>query len=106
VEHSRYDDLGDALDALEARARELAKEATGQPVDVKFRRFEPEEQVLARLELSGPERLMPKVRAGLDVHGDGSTEAYVGHVKRDVVAQGKDDSSYRALRRALTTRST
>lgn len=101
VERSRYAELEPALDALESQARALAKDATGRTVDVKFRRFGPEEQVVARLELSGPERLMPKVRAGVDVHGDGSTEAYVGHVKREMVAQGKGDSTYRALRRAL-----
>jgi hypothetical protein len=104
VERSRYDRLEDALDALEARARSLAEDATGRAVDVKFRRFEPVEQVLARLELSGPERLMPKLRAGVDVHGDGSTEAYLGRVKRDVVTPGKGDTTYQALRRALAPR--
>jgi len=101
VERSRYDRLEDALDALEARARELAQDAAGREIDLKFRRFEPVEQVVARIELSGPERLIPKVRAGVDVRGDGSTEAYLGHVKRDVVEPGKGDTTYRALRRAL-----
>lgn len=102
VERSRYDELDDALDALEKRARELAEDAGGQAVDVKFRRFEPAEQVIARLELAGPERLIASVRAGVDVHGDGSTEAYLGHVKRDVVTPGKRETTYTALRRALS----
>jgi hypothetical protein len=101
VERSRHPDLEQALEALEARATELAGDADGRTVDVKFRRFEPAEQVVARLELSGPQRLMPSVKAGIDVHGDGSTEAYLGHVKRDVVASGKGDTTFRALRRAL-----
>jgi hypothetical protein len=101
VERTRYDRLEDALDALEERGRALAEDAPGQTVDVKFRRFEPEEQVVARIELSGPQRLVPKVRAGLDVHGDGSTEAYLGRVTRDVVTPRKGDTTYRALRRAL-----
>jgi hypothetical protein len=101
VEKSRYDRMEDALDGLEERARALAMEASGRAVDVKLRRFEPAEQVVARLELSGPERLMPKIRAGVDVHGDGSTAAYLGHVKREVVAQGMGDGTYRDLRRAL-----
>jgi hypothetical protein len=101
VERSSYDRLEDALDALEERARALAEDATGRTVDVKFRRFEPEEQVVARIELSGPQRLVPRVRAGVDVHGDGSTEAYLGRVTRDVVAPGKGDTTNRALRRAL-----
>jgi len=105
VERSSHDRLEDALDELESRARDLAEDATGRAVDLKFRRFEPAEQVVARIELSGPERLMPKVRAGVDVHGDGSTEAYVGRVTRDVVAPGKGDTTYGALRRALSSSS-
>jgi hypothetical protein len=101
VEQSRHDRLEDALDALEARARDLVEDATGQAVDVKFRRFEPGEQVVARIELSGPQRLMPRVRAGVDVHGDGSTEAYLGHVTRDVISQHKKETTYAALRRGL-----
>lgn len=104
VERSQYDELADALDTLEARARALAEDATGRAVDLKFRRFEPVEQVVARLELAGPERVMPKLRAGVDVRGDGSTEAYLGRVKRDVVAPGKGDTTYGALRRALASR--
>lgn len=101
VEKERYDRLEDALEVLERRARDLAKDATGRAVDVKIRRFEPAEQAVARIELSGPERMLPKVRAGVDVRGDGSTAAYLGHVHRDVVAQGNGDAPYRALRRAL-----
>jgi len=104
VERSRYDQLEDALDALEARAKDLEHDAAGQAVDLKFRRFEPVEQVVARIELSGPERLMPKVRAGVDVRGDGSTEAYLGHVTRDVISARRGDTTYRALRRALNSK--
>ena len=103
VERARYDRLEEAIDELEARARALAKDAPGRAVDVKYRRFEPAEQVVARLELSGPERLMPRVRAGVDVHGDGSTDAYLGRVTREVISERKGDTTYRALRKALTS---
>jgi hypothetical protein len=103
VEKLRYDRLEDALDALESRARELVHDTPGRTVDVKIRRFEPAEQVVGRLELSGPERLLPKVRAGVDVRGDGSTAAYLGRVTREVVAEGKGEKPFRALRRALAT---
>jgi hypothetical protein len=104
VEHERFDSLDDALEAIEARGRALTSTATRDSVDVKVRRFEPIQQVVARIELSGPERLIPSVTAGVDVRGDGSTEAYTGRVKRRVVDRRKGESVYSALRRALSKR--
>jgi hypothetical protein len=104
VERSGFAELGDALDALERRARELAQDAPAEEVDAKIKRFDPVQQVSARLELAGPERLLPSVRAGVDVRGDGSTEAYRGRVKRELVEERKGESSYDALRRALARR--
>jgi hypothetical protein len=101
VQRLRFADLADALEAIESRGRELTRSAPRSFVDVGSRRFEPVQQVAARLELAGPERLIPKVRAGVDVRGDGSTEAYLGRVKRTVVEQRKGESVYKALRRAL-----
>jgi hypothetical protein len=102
VRRRSFAELGDALVDLEARARELADGAPRAPVDAKFRRFEPVERVVARLELSGPERLVPSVRAGLDVRGDGSVEAWRGRVRREVVDQRRKESAYAALRRSLS----
>jgi hypothetical protein len=102
VERDRFDRLDDALDALEARARELSDGAPKRPVDVRYKRFEPVQQVSARLELAGPERLLPTTRAGIDVRGDGSTEAYVGRVRRVVIEQGKGETAYKALRRVVS----
>lgn len=104
VERSRYDRLDDALDAAEARARELAGESPREAIDAKIRRFEPIQQVAARVEVSGPQRVLASISGGLDVRGDGSTEAYVGRVKRELVKQRKGENAYGALRRALTAR--
>ncbi len=101
VERSRYDELHGALDAAEARAREIAGELPGRAIDTPIKRFDPVQQVAARLELAGPERLVPSVRAGLDVRGDGSTEAYLGRVRREAIEQRKGENAYRALRRAM-----
>ena len=77
VEHSRFAELDGALDALELRAGEIARSTPRKPLDTKVKRFEPIQQVAARIELCGPERVLPRVRVGVDVRGDGSTEAYL-----------------------------
>ena len=66
-----------------------------------IRRMEPVQQVVARLELSGPDRL----RAGVDVRGDGSSEAFTGKLRRRLVTQRRRESAYDALRRELKGRS-
>jgi hypothetical protein len=101
VERATFTALPDALARLEERARELAGEAPGRVLDTKIKRFEPEQQVVARLELAGPERLVASVRAGLDVRGDGSVEAYRGRVHREQISPARGETPYAALRRAL-----
>lgn len=97
VERQGFDDRTAALAELETRGRALAEEADARAIDLKVRRFEPVAQVVARLELSGPRRL----RAGLDVRGDGSVEAYTGALRRRVVEQRPGESAYEALRRTV-----
>ena len=104
VKRSSFDDVERALDALEARGGELAKTAPRQVVDTKLKQFEPVQQVVARLELSGPERFVPSFRAGVDVRGDGSVEAYRGRVRREVLEERKGETVYAALRRAVQQR--
>jgi hypothetical protein len=98
VGRERFSDLAAALSALEKRGRELERAADATPVGGGLvRRFEPVQQVVGRLELSGPGRL----RAGVDVRGDGSSEAFTGRVRRSLVEQRGRESSYEALRRVL-----
>jgi hypothetical protein len=102
VEREHYDVLDAALDAVEARGRELASTTHNDPVDARIKRFDPVQQVAARIELSGPQRLIPSVHGGVDVRGDGSTEAYLGRLRREVVEQRKGESAFSALRRAVS----
>jgi hypothetical protein len=98
VERERHDDLDEALDAMERRGRELAGGADAHAVGGRLmKRIAPVEQVTARLELSGPGR----VRAGVDVRGDGSSEAFTGKLRRRLIEQRRGESTYEALRRAL-----
>jgi hypothetical protein len=99
VRRRRFETLAGALDALEREGRELASGADAQAVGgVLMRRLEPVQQVVGRLELAGPGRL----RAGVDVRGDGSSEAFTGRLRRRLVEQDKRESAFDALRRALT----
>jgi hypothetical protein len=102
VQRERFEVLDEALDAVEARGRELAKSTTTDVVDVRIKRFDPVQQVTARIELSGPQRLIPSVHAGVDVRGDGSTEAYLGRLRREVVKQRKGETAFSALRRVVS----
>ena len=98
VEHERADDLQDALAALEGRGRRLAAQARVPAAGgTLVRRFEPVQQVFGRIELSGP----GGVRAGVDVRGDGSAEAFTGRLRRKLVRQEDGESPYDALRRVL-----
>ena len=98
VTHERFDTLEAALDAIERQGRELERGADARPVGGRLlRRMEPVQQVVARLELAGP----GKLRAGVDVRGDGSSEAFTGRLRRRLVDQRRRESAYDALRRAM-----
>jgi hypothetical protein len=99
VRKERYAALDEALEATEREGRDLEESADGRPEGgTLMRRLEPVQIVVARLELSGPRRL----RAGVDVRGDGSSEAFTGRLRRRVLAQRDGESAYDALRRELS----
>jgi hypothetical protein len=95
----RFARLDEALGAIEDEGRALEASAH-EPVrgGTLIRRLEPVQMVVARLELTGPGRL----RAGVDVRGDGSSEAFTGRVRRQLIDQRPGESAYDALRRELT----
>lgn len=101
VERSQHATLDGALDALAVRVAELLGRPPRGPIDTRLRRFEPAAQVVARAEVRGPQRLLPRVRAGVDVRGDSSAEAWTGRTSRRVVEQRPGESPVAALRRAL-----
>jgi hypothetical protein len=98
TERERHAGRAEALAAVERLGRELECGADGQPFGGGLmRKIEPGKQVVARIELSGPGRL----RAGLDVRGDGSSEAFTGRTRRRVVEQRRGESAYDALARVV-----
>jgi hypothetical protein len=99
VRKTHHPSLDAALADLEQEGRELEAGAGERPVGgTLIRRLEPVQIVVGRLELTGPGRL----RAGVDVRGDGSSEAFTGRFRRQVVAQRDGESAYAALRRELS----
>ena len=95
----RHERLGDALEEVERIAGELADDADSPPAGgVLIRRLDPVQQVIGGIELSGPDRL----RAGVDVRGDGSCEAFTGRVRRTLVDQLDGETAFAALRRAVS----
>ena len=94
VSHSKFSSLAEALDEIEAQGEELSRTARAKPVDTKLLgRWEPQQQVAARLQLGR--------RGGVDIRGDGSSEAYTGWLRRRLVEQRAGESAYEALRRQL-----
>lgn len=97
VQREHYDDLASALGVLERRGQVLQGRADAEAVGGSLmRRFEPEQQVRARLELKGP-----GVQAGVDVRGDGSAVAFTGRLRRREIERLSGETAYDALRRAL-----
>ena len=83
---------------VERIAGELADGADSRPAGgFLIRRLDPVQQVVGRIELAGPGRL----RAGVDVRGDGSSEAFLGRVRRSLIEQQARETPFDALRRVL-----
>ena len=99
VHTHRFDRLAAALASLEDEARRLAGGADDRSVGGTFiRRLDPVRIVVGRVEVSGPRGL----RVGVDLRGDGSSEAFRGRVRRRVIEQRDGESAYDALRRTLS----
>ena len=92
--------LDAALGLIEEQARDLARGPRSEAVELRYKTFEPVQQVAHRIELSGG-GWGRHLHAGVDVRGDGSVEAWTGKLRRRVVDQEKGESPYDALRRTL-----
>lgn len=98
VVQERAETLPEAISDLRISLVAVAAEATGEPASALFRDYDAVQQVIARGELRGPGR----VRAGIDVRGDGSSEAWTGRITKQVVAQQAGEDAYQALERVLS----
>ena len=94
VRKERFDALDELLAALEREIDGVGEEPARS---VFGREYEPVRQVAGRFELRGPEGL----RAGIDVRGDGSAEAYRGWIRKQVIERRAGETAVQALRREL-----
>jgi hypothetical protein len=97
TERTRFSSLTEALEALEAHldgARGMERRGRERAL---AREYEPVQLVAVRAEVAGP----LGVRGGVDVRGDGSSEAFTGRFRRRIVEQRPGESASSALRRVL-----
>jgi hypothetical protein len=99
VEREDFDDAGQALAAVERHVAEIERTAHARATGGRLiRRFEPVQQVVGRVEVRGPDGR----RGGIDVRGDGSSEAYTGRLRRELVEPRDGETPADALGRVLT----
>jgi hypothetical protein len=99
VEHEGFDDLGDAVAAMRGRALEIRSEGPAEAVR-SLRDFAPEDQVHARLQLSG-QGLLHKPVAGVDVRGDGRFVPFRGGVAREELDPSDHGTPFDLVRETL-----
>jgi hypothetical protein len=102
IERTGFTDLDKALRALERRLKELEPSSHREDVHLLKRKIDASRLVAVRAEVSGPRRIMPAFRGGIDLRGDGSMEAFTGRSRRTLIEQGSRESPTQALRRAAT----
>lgn len=94
-----YDELDQALAEMRRLAYAVIAEGPRSRVSA-LRDFEPADQVVARLEISGKGMLRAPT-AGVDVMGDGSLVPFSGSVRREVLTPPRPGDEFDAVRRAL-----
>lgn len=97
TERERYDEPVQAVAALERRLVALERTERRTVEKAFVREVAPVAQVAARLELAGP----GGARGGVDLRGDGTSEAYTGRWRRELVARQPGEDAVAALRRVL-----
>jgi hypothetical protein len=104
VDHSSFEGLDEAVDAMRDRAFEIRAQGPVEAVS-SLRDFGPREQVRARLQLSG-RGLARKPIAGIDVRGDGTFMPFSGSVRREELDPTHYETPFDLVRETLERAST
>jgi hypothetical protein len=100
VSHEGFDDLGLAVASMRERALAIRSEGPRKTAKL-LREFKPEDQVHARLEISG-RGLLRKPVAGVDVRGDGTFMPYRGgSLSRDELDPTNHETPFELVRETL-----
>lgn len=100
VEHTGFEDLGEAVAAMRSRALSIRSERPARPIR-SIRSFEPGDLVNARLQLSARSGLFRKRTAGVDVRGDGTFVPFAGGVTREELDPTDHDTPFDLVRETL-----
>jgi hypothetical protein len=99
VSHESFEDLGEAVVEMRRRALEIRSEGPAKQVSM-LRTFKPEDQVQARLQLSG-RGLLRRPVAGVDLRGNGEFVPYRGGLRREELDPTDYETPFDAVREAL-----
>jgi hypothetical protein len=99
VDHAQFEDLGEAVAAMRARALEIRSEGPVKGVS-SLRDYGPGDQVHARLQLIG-RGLLRKPVAGVDVRGDGTFMPFRGGVGREELDPTHHETPFDLVRETL-----
>ncbi len=99
MRRERFDDLGEAVAAMEREATEVRR-AGRLPAVKALRDFDAGARVAARLELSSGGWRGGRA-AGIDVMGDGELVAFTGGIRRAKLAPRQGETPFDAVREAI-----
>ncbi len=99
VSHEGFEELEPAVVAMRERALAIRSEGPVKEVSM-LRDFKPEDQVHARLEISG-RGLLRKPVAGVDVRGDGTFMPYRGGLGREELDPSGHETPFELVRETL-----
>lgn len=102
VSHETFGDLDEAVAALRARALAIRSQEAPKTAAL-LRTYKPEDQVQARLQLTGS-GILRKPVAGIDVRGDGEFVPFRGGMGRAEIEPGRDQTPFDAVRETLMRR--
>jgi hypothetical protein len=99
VGREKFSTLDEAIADARRRVEEIQREDRLPPITV-FRKHTPDQQVNARIEISGP-GLFHTPEGGIDVMGDGHAIAYTGAIRKETIEADTLDDAFERLRAIL-----